>query len=68
MSKIQVAYLLSEMQEQRLKEIAKEYEKLNLKLTEKKMFEYIMLIGCDSDIDNRLHFHECKLGITNEKL
>lgn len=66
MRKIEVSYLLNEEQEQRLKEITKKYESLNLRLTDEKMFEYIMLLGSDSAIQNRLHFHECKLGIGND--
>ena len=66
MKKVEVSYLLTEEQEQRLKKITKGYESLNLCLTDEKMFEHIMLLGCDSDIQNRLHFHECKLGISNE--
>ena len=66
MKKVEVSYLLTEEQEQRIKKITKGYESLNLRLTDEKVFEYIMLLGCDSDIQNRLHFHECKLGISNE--
>lgn len=66
MRKIEVSYLLNEEQEQRLKEITKRYESLNLRLTEEKMFEFIMLTGSDFDINNKLQFHECKLGIGNE--
>lgn len=60
---ITVSFLLTDEQEQRLREITEAYKKLGHDLTEEKVFQMMMSGGCKYDIDNKLKFHECKLGL-----
>lgn len=67
MRDITVKYTLKDEDEERLKRIAEEYKKQhNFEMTEEKMFEAIMCLGCWHDIDNRLKFHEWKLGLRED--
>ena len=67
MKNISVTYILSESQEQRLNKIVEEYKKQhNFEMAEYKMFEAIMCLGSYHDIDNKLKFHEWKLGLRED--
>ena len=67
MREITVKYTLKNEDEERLNKIVEEYKKQhNFEQTEDKMFESIMLIGSKHDIDAKLKFHECKLGIIED--
>lgn len=63
MREISVKFLLTDEQERRLKDITEGYKKLGCHLSEEKIFEMLMCTGCRYDIDNKLKFHECKLGL-----
>ena len=63
MREIAVKFSLTEEQESRLKAIMEGYKKLGYDLPEEKIFEMLMCTGCTYDIDNKLKFHECKLGM-----
>ena len=66
MREITVNYLLLDEDEERLKRITEEYKKQGLNLSEDKMFEGIMCCGSQYDIDNKLKFHEWKLGLRED--
>lgn len=66
MKEINVVYLISDEEEQRLVNIIKEYKKQGLFLSEDKVFQNIMLIGSKYDVDNKLKFHECVLGLRED--
>lgn len=66
MKEICVTYLLSDEEEQRLKRITEEYKEQDLLLSADKIFQNIMLIGSKYDIDNKLKFHECLLGLRDD--
>ena len=63
MREIIVNYLILDEDEERLKRITEEYKKQGLNLSEDKMFENIMCCGSKYDVDNKLKFHEWKLGL-----
>jgi len=63
MREIVVKFTLTEEQEKRLQAITEGYKKLGYDFTEEKIFEMLMCTGCRYDIDNKLKFHECKLGL-----
>lgn len=63
MKEINVTYLLSDEEEQRLEKITEEYKEQDLLLPADKIFQNIMLIGSKYDIDNKLKIHECLLGL-----
>lgn len=63
MREITVSFLLTDEQEQRLREVTEAYKKLGHDLPEEKVFQMIMSGECRYDIDNKLRFHECKLGL-----
>ena len=67
MRDIAITFTLYDEHEERLKKIVEEYKRQhNFEQTEDKMFESIMLIGSKHDIDAKLRFHECKLGIIED--
>lgn len=66
MREIPVNYLLSEEDEERLHKITEEYKKRGMDLSEDEQFETIMLCGSKHDIDNKLKFHEWKLGLRED--
>ena len=66
MKEICVTYLLSDEEEQRLKRITEEYKEQDLLLSADKIFQNIMLIGSKYDIDNKLKFDECLLGLRDD--
>ena len=66
MREITVKYLVLDEDEERLKKITEEYKKQGLGLSEDKMFESIMCCGSKYDVDNKLKFHEWKLGLIED--
>ena len=66
MRDINVNYLISHEDEERLKKITEEYRKQGLNISEAKMFEYIMCCESKYDVDNKLKFHERKLGLRED--
>ena len=66
MREITVKYLILDEDEERLKKITEEYKKQGLNLAEDKMFEGIMCCGSKYDVDNKLKFHEWKLGLRED--
>lgn len=64
MRDIAITYTLKDEHEERLKKIVEEYKKQhNFESTEDRLFEIIMLLGSNHDIDRKLKFHEWKLGL-----
>ena len=63
MREITVKFSLTNEQEYRLKAITEGYKKLGYDMSEEKIFEMLMCTGCRYDIDNKLKFHECNLGL-----
>lgn len=63
MREVIVKYTLLDEDEQRLEKITEEYKKQGLDFTSDKMFESIMLTGSKYNIDDKLKFHEWKLGL-----
>lgn len=64
MREITVTFDLTDELEERLKKITQEYQKQhNLQLSEDRMFGSIMLVGSFHDIDEKMKFHEWKLGL-----
>lgn len=61
-----VKYLLQDKEEERLRRIAELYKKQGLDLSDDKMFEAIMCMGAKYDIDEKLKFHERKLGLRKD--
>lgn len=66
MRDIIVKFMLSDEDEQRLRKITELYRQQGLILSEDKMFEGIMCCGSKYDIDNKLKFHEWRLGLRKE--
>ena len=67
MRDIIVKYTLKDEDEERLKRITEEYKaQHNFEMAEDKMFEAIMCLGSYHDIDNKLKFHEWKLGLRED--
>lgn len=67
MRNITVKFTIYDEDEERLKKIVEEYKRQhNFEQTEDKMFEMIMLTGSKHDIDAKLKFHECKLGLRED--
>lgn len=63
MREINVKYMLSDEDEQRLQKITELYKQKGLDLSEDKMFESIMFMGSKYDVNEKLRFHEWKLGL-----
>ena len=63
MREINVTYLLSDEDEERLKKITEEYKKQGLDITEDEMFDGIMFCGAMCDIDKKFKLHESQLGL-----
>ena len=64
MRAITLTFDLTEELEARLKTIAEEYKKQhNCQFSEEEVFRMIMLTGSFHDIDKKMKFHECKLGL-----
>ena len=63
MREISVTYLLLDEDEQRLEKLTEEYKKKGLDSTSEKLFGTIMRMGAGADIEQRLKFHEWKLGL-----
>lgn len=67
MREVTVKFTLYDEHEERLKKIVEEYKKQhNFEDTEDGMFQTIMLLGSTHDIDNKLKFHEWKLGLKED--
>ncbi|GEM_PF-5793341 len=66
MKEITVKYLISDEQEQRLLKITEEYNKQGVDNDINEQFEFIMTLGSKFNIDEKLKFHEYKLGLKNE--
>ena len=63
MREINVTYLLSDEDEERLKKITEEYKKQGLDMPEDEMFEGIMFCGDMYDINKKFTLHESTLGL-----
>ena len=65
MRTINVEYLIEDDEYERLKQIIEGYKKQGLDedFTPEKMFSSIMLTGSKYDKDDKLKFHEWKLGL-----
>ena len=66
MRDVTVKYLLQDEEEERLQKITDLYKTQGLNLSEDKMFEAIMCMGAKYDIDEKLKFHEWKLGLRKD--
>ena len=66
MRDVTVKFTLYDEHEERLKQITKEYAKQGLDISEDEMFSGIMLCGSKHDIDDKLKFHEWKLGLRED--
>jgi len=61
---VSVEYLIEDNEYERLKRITDGYAKLGLEgFTPEKMFQSIMTTGSKYDKDDKLKFHEWKLGL-----
>ena len=67
MRDITVTFTLKDEHEQRLRKIAEEYKiQHNFETTEERLFETIMTLGGFQTIDEKLKFHEWKLGLRED--
>lgn len=63
---IEVSYMIEDEEYTRLMVISEEYKKQGLDMTPEKMFESIMLLGAKYNKDDKLKFHEWKLGLRDD--
>ena len=66
MREITVKFTIYDEDEKRLRKIAEGYREQGLDFTEDKMCEAIMFTGSTYDIDEKLKFHEWKLGLRED--
>ena len=67
MRDITVTFTLKDEDEERLKKITEEYKKQhNFEMTEEKMFDSIMYLGSQHDIDKKLKLYERQLGLRED--
>lgn len=58
MKEMKVSYLITDDQYERLEAITEAYKIKGLNTTPERMFEGVMLMGCERSIDDRLKYHE----------
>lgn len=60
---INVSYMVDEDVYQRIAAITEVYKKQGIDLSPERMFSHIMILGSKYNMDDKLKFHEWKLGL-----